>query len=172
MNPNKTGNAVSTASFKRQKKQCMITQQKKTEIDSSSSRLELHNPSSVSTPPDCILPAWPPAKFPWETNMYLREIELLTRSHHPKIKLTQSKAKREQGKVIHEVEDSCYLLLIIQEVFKKTCVQKSNNIWTDNWFDWYLLDRFFNIKSSISKKNKKIGCNTVLIRIKQDRPGK
>lgn len=167
MNPNKTGNAVSTASFKRQKK-CMITQQKKTKIDSSSSRLELHNPSSVSTPPDCILPAWPPAKFPWETDMHLREIELLTRSHHPKIKLTQSKAKREQGKVIHEVEDSCYLLQIIQEVFKNTCVQKSNNICTDNWFDWYLL-----ICSSIlSHQSLKKIDNIVLIRIKWDRPGK
>lgn len=113
----------------------MITQQKKTEIDSSSSRLELHNPSSVSTPPDRILPAWPPAKFPWETDMHLREIELLTQSHHPKIKLTESKAKREQGKVIHEVTHATCSKLFKIEVFKNTCVQKLNNICTDNWFD-------------------------------------
>lgn len=71
----------------------MITQQKKTEIDSGSSRLEQHNPSSVSTPPDHIHPARPPAKLPWETETHLREIRLLTRGHHPKVKLTSQKQR-------------------------------------------------------------------------------
>lgn len=62
--------------------------------------------------------------------MHLREIELLTRSHHPKIKLTESKAKREQGKVIHEVKThaTCYKLFKIEEF-------KSIKICTDNWFN-------------------------------------
>lgn len=91
----------------------MIIQQKKTEIDSGSSNLKLHNTSLVSTPSDRTLPSMAPSQTSLGNRNTPQGDQAVNPGPSSKGKAHESKAERGEGKVMLDLEDSGYLLQTI-----------------------------------------------------------